>query len=151
GAVREGAKGSQASSPLTAPAAKEVGDPCVSTDGWQPASYGSAPPDGSAPMAVSMHGVAYTSRDQLAPGVGFCLPPGGIYPAGYFTMNCKGDRDCPGNAQCDSAGLCRKPCSSNADCQKPATCSQRHPTLPLRHCVFPAGDERDQNSQGDNE
>jgi len=37
-----------------------------------------------------------------------CLPPSGDYPAGFCTLNCIDDRDCPGDTFCvaSDGGVC---------------------------------------------
>lgn len=101
-----------------------LGSACSGDDGWQPAapepeSIGTGGV-GSAPVAVpAPRGVR--ERWQLPPGIGFCLPPGGIYPHGYFTMNCGHDEDCPSPGVCDGT-LCRLPCRADTECNPPAAC-----------------------------
>jgi hypothetical protein len=58
---------------------------------------------------------------SLPVGQGFCLEPGGVYPHGYYTANCKGDSDCPKGSRCDGL-LCRAPCSADSDCAAPSNC-----------------------------
>jgi hypothetical protein len=117
---------------------KRIGDPCANGDGWQEPEYGSLVPAGGPPVVTSMHGMSVTRRDQLPPGTGFCLSGGEVYPNGYFTMNCQRDADCPGGAQCDGVNLCRKPCTSDAECQSPSACKSA-PDQSVRYCWLARG------------
>ena len=127
-----GCDGSTASGPpdpgsaLHGPA---IGDPCESSDGWQPAPLVSddAPASSETPVGT-VPPADYVDSTNLPPGVGYCLTPGPVYPSGYFTSNCHGDADCPDGARCDgggvAGGLCRRPCTSNSECAPPSTCDR---------------------------
>jgi hypothetical protein len=115
--------------PTSAPTTKQaVGDPCSPEDGWLPAPYATTVP--TSPTLTQLP-PTYIEQWQLPPGVGYCGPPGGVYPYGYFTMNCSTDADCPAGARCDDI-QCRRPCSSDRDCKAPTTCMG--PSGSLRFC-----------------
>jgi hypothetical protein len=117
---------------IVSQSARAVGDACNSVDGWTPAPLPlSAPIVGGKPVAIAVL-PGRTERHQLATGVGFCLPPGGIYPNGYFTMNCTTDSDCLGSARCDGE-LCREPCSRDSECGSGTRC--RGGDASLRYCT----------------
>jgi hypothetical protein len=108
-----------------------IGDACARSDGWQQPAVGTANIDASsAPVlydAAYLAAIGWKDFHQLPAGTGYCLPPGGAYPNGYFTMNCSADSDCPDSAFCDGAssttsGQCRRECSSNADCGSGMSC-----------------------------
>ena len=101
-----------------------IGASCSGADGWQRDPWPVTPGVEQlkqGPVAVSMVGIAHKERDQLSPGITFCLTPSVYYPHGYMTANCAKDTDCPNGAVCDGE-LCRAPCSSDSQCQSPATC-----------------------------
>jgi hypothetical protein len=109
-----------------------IGDPCQPGDGWQPPDPGiGASGDGSTPVAESpseLADAAWLDFPELPPGIGYCLTPGGVYPRGYFTMNCSVDSDCRGVAFCEGAssttiGQCRRECFGDADCGSGRSCS----------------------------
>lgn len=108
-----------------------IGSPCNADDGWQPVSR----ERNDAEMGVPLTIPSPEERDfgNLPPGIGYCLSPGGLYPHGYFTMNCARDSECPPDAACDTT-LCRAPCRSNADCAPPTECKE---LVGLRVCYFP--------------
>jgi hypothetical protein len=103
-----------------------IGDPCVRDDGWRPPQVGSVSVVGSTKpvvhLASDLAAIGWKDFHQLASGIGYCLPPGGVYPSGYFTMNCSVDSDCPGSAFCDS-GHCWRECFHDSDCGSGMSCS----------------------------
>ncbi len=110
--------------------AKTVGDPCQPEDGWRATRPSGAMSIGR-PTAISVVDIPLKDRHQIDPGIGYCLGPGGIYPHGYFTMNCKGDVDCPEGSRCEGR-QCRMPCASDQDCVGPTRCVGRG----LRFCQW---------------
>jgi len=126
---------SRSTSPVTgrtsaALSSNAVGDPCTASDGWTP-----PPEDSSLASARGPVGVAVPpgtpERHTLAPGIGYCLEPGPMYPHGYYTMNCKADGDCPTGSRCDGL-LCRRPCTSDTDCTAPTRCAPAAGVGPAR-------------------
>ncbi len=121
------------------PVAKVIGDPCTGTDGWQrpddSASTGSLA-DGAAPVAIPAQDAEPTDTPTLAPGVLFCIQPGGVYPYGYLTSNCLKDADCPSGALCDGS-LCRRACSSDGSCTAPTICGVPAGSGKIRFCSCP--------------
>lgn len=107
-----------------------IGSPCNVEDGWQPVSHDRNDADSGVPLTIPSPDER--DRTDLPPGIGFCLGRGGLYPLGYFTMNCARDADCPFDTSCDGS-LCRAPCSSDADCIPPTRCDA---LSGLRICYF---------------
>lgn len=121
--------------PLSVPAPLKIGGACTVADGVQPLQVVlAADVEGRGPVSVDMSRVqGRVDLDALPPGAGYCIPPGGVYPNGYYTMNCNKHADCPVNSVCDDV-QCRKPCASDQDCAKPATCSEPAGKLAVRFC-----------------
>jgi hypothetical protein len=121
---------------------RAVGDACTASD---------FPPILNSPLAISTEEKAaldrgepivftvpagFTDRTQLPFGQLYCIEGSreSEYPAGYVTANCHVDGECGSGNLCDG-GVCRRPCSSDAECKAPSTC----PTLdafptPPRFC-----------------
>jgi hypothetical protein len=97
-----------------------IGAACTRADGYQPTISSGCPWDASTPTACPVP-AGFVDYHQLPPGVGYCLGPGGLYPHGYFTMNCSRDSDCPAGARCDGT-QCRQPCQADQQCQAPSIC-----------------------------
>jgi hypothetical protein len=121
-------------SPLIAAAAAptlSVGGPCGRTDGWQAPEFSHSQAAGSTTPAVTgaqeLAAISVKQPTDLAPGVGYCIPPGDGYPNGYFTMNCSQDSDCPGGTFCEGIGQCRRPCAKAADCGSGMACTGASP------------------------
>ena len=93
-----------------------IGAACKPEDGWQ-YTWPPAPPapDASGPTTVPIP-ADYRERHQLEPGIGYCLK--GTYPGGFFTSNCRGDRDCPADSRCDH-DRCGIACQQDSDCRRP--------------------------------
>jgi hypothetical protein len=102
-------------------AAKNIGDPCVASDGWsfKPPMPPSAKIDGSGPPTAYAIPPGLVDRHQLGPATGYCLT-GGLYPQGYYTMNCQADAQCP-NGYCDGE-LCRRGCTADSECATGTSC-----------------------------
>jgi hypothetical protein len=126
--------GEQAS-PVSVPAPPKIGNACTLTDGVQPVQVAfPADVEGRGPVSVDMSRVQrHVDFHALAVGAGYCIPPGGAYPNGYYTMNCSKHADCPGDSVCDDV-QCRKPCTSDHDCAKPTTCGEPAGKLAVRFC-----------------
>jgi hypothetical protein len=104
-----------------------VGAPCKRGDGWEPPAVANAAEiDASAGPVIHdrnhLMAIGWKDFNELARGIGYCMPPGGIYPDGYFTMNCAADADCPGGAFCDQ-GQCHSHCAVDSDCGTGMSCS----------------------------
>lgn len=103
-----------------------VGGPCGRADGWQAPEFSHSQAPGSTMPSVTgaqeLAAIALKQPTDLAPGVGYCIPPGDGYPNGYFTMNCSNDSDCPGGTFCEGIGQCRRPCVKNAECGSGMAC-----------------------------
>jgi hypothetical protein len=114
-------------------AAKNVGDPCTGSDGWQAREFG-APVAEAGPVAYAVpQDAGVLDRALLPPGVGYCIVAGDMYPNGYFSMNCSVDADCPSAAACNGSA-CVKTCTDDSQCPSPTVCNH----LPTRHCsVWP--------------
>jgi hypothetical protein len=100
-----------------------IGDPCSGSDGHQLTVTGiavaNAASQGPVAMAPDPNFVDY---HQLAPGIGYCIRPGEVFPHGYYTMNCAQDADCPAGATC-AEGQCVSSCTSDTNCVAPARCA----------------------------
>jgi hypothetical protein len=125
-----------------------IGGPCRRNDGHQLAPIPDPLADSGVPHTVPVP-PGWLDFHQLPAGVGYCLPPGGGYPWGYFTANCVSDSDCPSDALCDGM-RCRLPCASDVDCNAPSHC---HPpadagAVHVRFCQRLPHDE--QNGPGPN-
>jgi hypothetical protein len=98
-----------------------IGSSCTQGDGYQATISSGCPGDASTPTTCPVP-AGFVDYPQLPPGVGYCLRPGGLYPHGYFTMNCSRQSDCPSGSRCDGS-LCRQPCQADQECQAPTTCA----------------------------
>jgi len=117
-----------------------VGAACTENDGWLPPVFLCPDAGADAPGPVNCappRDAGYIDRNQLPPGVGFCLT-GPFYPHGYFTTNCARADDCPAGTVCDDGKQCRKPCQADTECQAPATCLVSPPgasPTAVRYCA----------------
>jgi hypothetical protein len=108
-----------------AQSAKRVGDPCERADGWNPdripgpAQQANAASDVARPVLVAVP-ANFKDYHQADSAARYCLV-NPEYPAGYMTGNCKLDQQCGPKGVCHE-GMCRRPCSSNAECMAPSTC-----------------------------
>src|SRR5260221_1517688 len=112
---------------------REIGEPCLPEDGWQPATAGLASAQAVVPgFPIPLVGpagqiaVGVATRpgsrvvpappkyDALAAGVEYCAPPAPMFPNGYWTRRCKLASDCPASSTC--VGSCVKACTIDADC-----------------------------------
>lgn len=138
------ARADSASAPVTkvvTPAAqdgkKSIGAACTDKDGWQPPTDPAATarePDDAA-LAVAVPEGTIDTPD-LAPGVRYCLQPGGVFPYGYLTSNCKVHSDCPEGTRCDDMH-CRLPCEVDKECATPQVCGVPAGKLQVRFCSCP--------------
>ena len=112
---------------------KRTGDPCVIADGWMPAAMPNSALVGNTDTPLIKIPPGTLFRENLPPGVGYCLPVNEIYPDGYFTMSCAGDSDCGIGSRCDEI-QCRKVCSSDADCRAGMFCIGGSDTT-FRYCT----------------
>jgi hypothetical protein len=103
-----------------------VGDPCSRTDGWQSSAGRPSAMSFAKPTAFAI-GPDDLDFSQLPVRTGYCLTAGGIYPYGYYTMNCKADTDCPKGAVCYDGQQCRMVCSGDSDCKPPTRCKGDNP------------------------
>lgn len=110
-----------------------IGATCTSADGYQVLSSGACAGSDGGPVACDPPD-GYVDLPFLPPGIGYCLAPGGLYPHGYFTMNCGADRDCPAGSRCDGT-QCRAPCTLDSDCETPNVCPIQ---TGIRFCQCPA-------------
>lgn len=115
---------------------KAPGNPCTASDGWTPPAEDSSLANAPGPVAVTVP-PGTLQRHTLAPGIGYCLDRGPMYPHGYYTMNCKSDGDCPAGSRCDGM-LCRRPCSSDSECTAPTRCAPAAGVgpSPVRYCSW---------------
>jgi hypothetical protein len=115
--------------------AKEIGMPCEPKDGWQHSPVADQPagnPGGNLPDVARADEIPKGYQKSPPRGVPHCLT-GGIYPHGYMSAHCADDSDCPNGTVCDcppeadcnddNPGQCRLPCTSDAECTAPSTCS----------------------------
>jgi hypothetical protein len=104
---------------------KKVGEPCSYEDGWVPKETVTA-------TALAPAQPSQLDFPSLPTSIPYCQI-GVAYPAGYFTMNCQADADCPSEARCDDGGKCRMPCTEDAECTAPMRC-RPHGKPELRFC-----------------
>jgi hypothetical protein len=105
---------------------KALGDPCVPSDGWQPAPRGPGvtyrvTDSGTTIVEPQPVPPGPQDTDQLPPGVGYCNTAA---PAPGWTLTCRRQSDCPPGWACpmppgeqDYSQLCVKSCASVADCK----------------------------------
>lgn len=134
------------------PAAGQVGAACRPQDGYSPdySRLEGQVRERNLAVAVPVNlldGVPASSLpvDQAhAPlGARYCLT-GKPYPKGYLTSNCNADGDCPLGTRCDGT-VCRRACSTSADCIQPAVCGSENSPAGVRYCWCEScvGAERD--------
>ena len=121
---------------------KHIGDPCRSTEGWQPRDGGvvqQLDPFQHAGDPIR-HIPAPPDYSSAPVGIGYCAPATPMFPDGYWTSACKAASDCPPSATC--VGSCVKSCTSDADCALPNAagtprCVDNPLGLPGKECSWP--------------
>ena len=98
---------------------RPIGAPCTRMDGYEPNRGLTPAPGAMGPTTMVPKGLDLA---HLPPGMGYCIPPGDVYPHGYFTMNCGVDGDCPGAAKC-MIDICIAPCKVDSECAQPTHCA----------------------------
>jgi hypothetical protein len=118
----------------TTPAKKPIGSACVESDGWQSTADPAAARVTSSGEPVA---VAVTDQDvdaiMVAPGILYCQEPGGVFPKGYMTSNCKEHSDCSAGTLCDDVH-CRLPCKADSECTAPSVCGAPAGVHQVRFC-----------------
>ena len=116
------------------PTKKAIGSACVGSDGWQSTADPAAARGASSSEPVA---VAVTDQDvdrtTIAPGILYCLEPGGVFPNGYMTRNCMEHSDCPVGTLCDDIH-CRLPCKEDSECAAPYICGVPAGVHQVRFC-----------------
>jgi hypothetical protein len=123
---------------------KVVGAPCEYKDGYMPdfsaleaKARAALAAGGNPARPINVIDHAQGARPPLAAHE---LPAGRAYclrtpeaPAGYLTMNCKTDGDCPKPSICQGR-ICRAACSADSECVAPAVCTTRTADSEQRFC-----------------
>ncbi len=140
GCTSHGERVAQQQLEISGPQSLRIGAACTRSQGWQaPELVTETEVRGRGPVAVNVSAVKHPiSVAELGPGVGYCIPPGGVYPHGYYTMNCAKDSDCPAGSRCDDV-QCRISCTDDHDCLQPSTCGAPIGGVRFCFCVSCAG------------